>query len=74
MLGASANSEQLSKETILYDSFDEIVAAHWNEPPVKVTLYLQTMRARDETLVENIAAAMVDEEEKQRIIEDHVLM
>lgn len=74
MLGASANSEQLSKETILYDSFDEIVAAHWNEPPVKVKLYLQTMRARDETLVENIAAAMVDEEEKQRIIEDHALM
>lgn len=71
MLGAYGNSKQFTKETILYESFDEIVAADWNEPPAKVKLYLQTMRACDESFVENIAAALVDEEEKQRIIEDH---
>ena len=74
ILGTKSNSEQIRKESILYESFDEVIAADFNDPSEKLKLYLQTMRARDESLVEKIAAALVDEEEKLRIIEDHAMM
>lgn len=54
--------------------FDDIQAADLYAPPEKVQRYLCSVQAHEESLVENISAALLDEEEKQRIIEEHAFV
>lgn len=55
---------------LLESSFEHLLVADFHSPPEELCRYLKVLRAYDESLVDALTIACLEEEEQQRILED----